>query len=242
MSNPKASGAQLQGVEITRWWWVRHAPVRVDNGNIYGQADLPCDCSDRTVFDGVARILPRDAVWYASGLQRTHQTAQAIWDAGVPAPTELIKDRAFDEQHMGEWQGRNRAQFLASLPAEIGSYWFAPADVRAPGGESFVDLFERTRGAIKRINTQHHGRDIVAVTHGGTIKAAIAHALGLEPKNGLLFTIDNCSVTRLDHLTSGQDIGWRVPMINQQPWMADPSHAAMHQPAGPEVVKETKLA
>jgi hypothetical protein len=31
-------------------------------------------------------------------------------------------------------------------------------------------------------------------------------------------------------------------MVNQQPWIADPSHAAMHQPAGPEVVPETKLA
>lgn len=246
MSNPKPSsakgaGVQLPGVDITRWWWVRHAPVRSDGGNIYGQLDLACDCSDRPVFDGVARVLPRNAVWFASSLQRTHQTAQAIWDAGLPAPAELIKDSAFDEQNMGEWQGRNRAQFFASLPAEIGSYWFAPADVRAPGGESFIDLFERASNSIKRITAQHRGGDIVAVAHGGTIKAAIAHALGLEPKSGLLFTIDNCSVTRLDCLDNEGHIGWRVPMINQQPWIADPSHAAMHQPAGPEVVSESKL-
>jgi hypothetical protein len=32
-------------------------------------------------------------------------------------------------------------------------------------------------------------------------------------------------------------------MVNQQPWIADASHNAMHQPAGPEVVTaETKLA
>ena len=35
---------------------------------------------------------------------------------------------------------------------------------------------------------------------------------------------------------------WRLPMVNQQPWIADIRHAAMHQPAGPEVVPETKLA
>jgi hypothetical protein len=28
-----------------------------------------------------------------------------------------------------------------------------------------------------------------------------------------------------------------LPMVNQQPWMADARHAAMHQPAGPEVAK-----
>jgi len=34
---------------------------------------------------------------------------------------------------------------------------------------------------------------------------------------------------------------WRLPMVNQQPWIADTAHKAMHQPAGPEVVT-TKLA
>jgi hypothetical protein len=32
-------------------------------------------------------------------------------------------------------------------------------------------------------------------------------------------------------------------MVNQQPWIADASHNAMHQPAGPEVTPpEKKLA
>jgi len=30
--------------------------------------------------------------------------------------------------------------------------------------------------------------------------------------------------------------------VNQQQWTADARHAAMHQPAGPEIVPETKLA
>lgn len=228
------------GVTSTRWWWVRHAPVRSDGGNIYGQYDIDCDCSDRHVFNGVAKFLPRDAVWFASNLKRTHQTAEAIWDAGFPKPASMEKDKAFAEQDLGEWQGMNRAAFFASRPPSIASYWFAPADERAPGGESFNDLFDRTVAGIARINAAHAGRDIVCVSHGGPIKAAIAHALGLEAAAGFAFTIDNCSVTRLDHLASDGHSGWRVPMINQQPWIAGPSHAAMHQPAGPEA--ENKLA
>ncbi len=69
-------------VVTTRWWWVRHAPVRNDGGNIYGQSDLPCDTSDTYVFNAVAKVLPREAVWYSSNLMRTHQTAEAIWAAG----------------------------------------------------------------------------------------------------------------------------------------------------------------
>ncbi len=242
MSEPakpfRAQHALPNGVTSTRWWWVRHAPVRSDGGNIYGQIDIECDCSDRHVFDGVAKFLPHKAVWMASNLRRTHQTAEAIWGAGFPKPDAMEKDKAFAEQNLGEWQGMNRAAFFASRPPSIASYWFAPADERAPGGESFKDLFDRTVAGIARVNAEHAGRDIICVSHGGPIKAAIAFALGLDAQAGFAFTIDNCSVTRLDYLTGAEHSGWRVPMINQQPWIAGPSHDAMHQPAGPEVVNK----
>jgi broad specificity phosphatase PhoE len=227
-------------VVTTRWWWVRHAPVREDNGCIYGQKDLGCDTSDRVVFDAVGKILPRNALWYASNLKRTHQTADAIWAAGFPKPSKITHEAAFAEQHLGQWQGMNRAAFVASLP--VGSHWFADIDEPAPGGESFMDLYNRVRGTIERITADHAGNDVIAVAHGGTIKAAIGLALGNQPDKGLAFDIDNCSVTRLDHFASPVRSVWRLPMVNQQPWIADASHAAMHQPAGPEVVPETKLA
>ena len=150
-----------------------------------------------------------------------------------------VKDLA--EQNLGEWQGMNRAAFLASRP--VGSNWFAAIDEPAPGGESFMDLYNRTKGAIERINAEQAGRDVIVVAHGGTIKAAVGLALGGQPEKGLVFDIDNCSVTRLDHLASDGHNGWRLPMVNQQPWIADASHNAMHQPAGPEVEPPaTKLA
>jgi alpha-ribazole phosphatase len=237
MSNPaKPSGE----VVTTRWWWVRHAPVREDNGCIYGQKDLGCDTSDRIVFEAVGKILPRHAVWIASSLKRTHQTAEAICAAGFPRPAAMAHEAALAEQHLGEWQGMNRAAFIASRPA--GSHWFADIGVPAPGGESFMDLYNRVRGAIERINIAHAGRDVIAVAHGGTIKAAIGLALGNLPEQGLAFDVDNCSVTRLDHFASAARSNWRLPMVNQQPWIADASHNAMHQPAGPEIVPATKLA
>jgi alpha-ribazole phosphatase len=234
------SNQDKPAVVATRWWWVRHAPVRSDGGNIYGQKDIACDTSDRFVFEAVAKILPRTAVWYASSLMRTHQTANAIWAAGFPKPSAMPHIAAFAEQHLGQWQGMNRTEFLASRP--VGSHWFADIDVPAPGGESFLDLYHRVKGEIERINVEAAGKDVIAVGHGGTIKAAIGLALGDEPAKGLAFDIDNCSVTRLDYFASAGHTSWRLPMVNQQPWLADAAHAAMHQPAGPEVVPETKLA
>jgi alpha-ribazole phosphatase len=235
MSNP-----DKPNVTVTRWWWVRHAPVRSDGGNIYGQADIDCDTSDTEVFEAVAKILPRDAVWYASNLKRTHLTADAIWAAGYPKPTGMTKDAAFAEQHLGEWQGMNRAAMLASQPPGRG--WFADVNEPAPGGESFMDLYTRVCRAVVRITAAEAGRNIIAVGHGGVIRSAVGLALGGQPDRGLSFDIDNVSVTRLDHIAAPNVSMWRLPMVNQQPWIADPRHAAMHQPAGPEVKPASKLA
>jgi broad specificity phosphatase PhoE len=227
-------------VITTRWWWVRHAPVRNDGGNIYGQSDIACDTSDREVFEAVSKILPRNAVWYASNLMRTHQTAEAIWATGFPRPAAMIQEAAFAEQHLGQWQGMNRKAFVASRP--VGSHWFADINEPAPGGESFMDLYNRVSAAIARINAAAAGRDVIAVGHGGTIKAAVGLALDGQPDKGLAFDIDNCSVTRLDHFASRDHSNWRLPMVNQQPWIADAAHNAMHQPAGPEVETTSKHA
>ncbi|KJC46285.1 phosphoglycerate kinase [Bradyrhizobium sp. LTSP885] len=228
MSNP-----DKPKVTVTRWWWVRHAPVRSDGGNIYGQADIECDTGDTEVFEAVAKILPRNAVWYASNLKRTHQTADAIWAAGFPKPAEMTKDAAFAEQNLGQWQGMNRAAFLANQPP--GRAWFADVNEPAPGGESFMDLYTRVCRAIVRITAAEAGKDIIAVGHGGVIRSAVGLALGGQPDRGLSFDIDNVSVTRLDHIAGPGLSTWRLPMVNQQPSIADPRHAAMHQPAGPEV-------
>ena len=130
---------------VTRWWWIRHAPVP-DGGRIYGQSDLDCDCSDAEIFRILARELPRDAVWVTSNLVRTTQTAAAILAADrgtLRRHRAAASCRDFAEQHLGEWQGQERKAFYAARKVGTHTLWFAPADERPPGGESFVDLVER---------------------------------------------------------------------------------------------------
>ncbi|MBV9077928.1 MAG: histidine phosphatase family protein [Methylobacteriaceae bacterium] len=206
------------GAEPTRWWWVRHAPVP-DGGFIYGQRDLDCDCTDRAVFAALARTLPPDAVWLTSNLARTHQTARAIAAAieaegGRSPEPEPVPDLA--EQHLGEWQGLVRTSFFETRPTH--DHWFASATERPAGGESFADLCDRVARTVADRTARHPGRAIVAVTHGGTIRAAIALALGLDPEAALAFTIDNCSVTRLDHLGGDPTRRWKVVTVNHRPW------------------------
>lgn len=216
----------------TRWWWVRHAPVP-DGGRIYGQGDLDCDCSDARVFNALARELPGEAVWLTSHLGRTRQTASAILTAmgRDPASAVPLAVPELAEQHLGDWQGLDRKDFFSKLDRTRHPFWFGPARERAPNGESFQDLVERTAAAVERLSAEHHGRDIVAVTHGGTIRAALALALRLDADAALAFVVENCSVTRIDHLAGDPAARhWRVVAVNHRPWTrnvsASPHHGA----------------
>jgi broad specificity phosphatase PhoE len=229
------------GFRRTGFFWVRHAPVRDDGGRIYGQRDLSCDCSDGHVFVALARVLPRDAVWVASNLRRTHETARAIWAADPDRFDGVILRQvaALAEQNLGDWQGLDRATFFKQRKLTPGSLWFAPADESAPGGESFADLVKRVRAAIRDLIETYRGREIIAVAHGGTIRAAIAIALDLKPQAGLAFATDNCAITQLDFYEGDGAQGWRVMAVNHQPWEG----LAEVQPAGPELAARTeKLA
>ncbi|MDE2364278.1 MAG: histidine phosphatase family protein [Hyphomicrobiales bacterium] len=214
----------------TRFWWVRHAPVRSDGGKIYGQRDLPADCGDSYVFQALARILPAGAVWITSNLMRTKQTAAAIRAAGHPDANEgePIVMTEFAEQNLGDWQGLDRAQFFRDRRPSPSSYWFNDPKEKAPNGESFLDLVERTRDGIGKALSAHRGRDLIVCSHGGTIRAAIGVALDLSLEGMLSFMTENCAVTRLDMLERDDDSGWRVMMVNHQPWMgASPAEAKL---------------
>ena len=77
-----------------------------------------------------------------------------------------------------------REDFIARRGGHIQGGWLTAPEERAPNGESFVDLVERVIPAVERYTSAHAEKDIICVAHGGTIKAALAHALGLELRAG----------------------------------------------------------
>lgn len=206
--------------EVTRWWWVRHAPVVGHDGRIYGQSDVPCDTSDSQAFAALAALLPERAVWVTSHLSRTTLTADAIAAAGLEAPGHVVEED-LSEQNFGHWQAMTWAEIQTGFAAEYTEFWRSPLAVAPLGGESFTDLMSRVTPVIHRLTVEYRGRDIIAVTHGGTIRSALAHALALTPEAAMAIKVDNLSVTRLDHVPGGAMHGhggaWRVHGINHPP-------------------------
>ncbi len=209
----------------TRWWWIRHAPVRANNGRLYGSDDLPCDVSDRETFAKLAKLLPPSAIWVTSHLQRTHQTADAVLlERPELAPLDRMAEENLGEQSFGDWQGLHFEELEEARDGAWHRFWLAPAHERPPGGESFEDLSLRVAERVAALTEQHKGHDLIAVTHGGTIRAALTQALGIAPERALSFSIDNCSLTRIDHIVGAEGShaphtreSWRVGLVNHRP-------------------------
>lgn len=202
--------------KTTHFWWVRHAPV-VDNGGlVYGGGEIDADVSDLALFEGLAARLPRKrAVFLASGLRRTHQTLAAVRATGrSDIPEAVPGDCRLNEQSLGDWQGQPIARLFAEGEPWPG-FWMTPAENVPPKGESFVQVCARVAAAAADIAATHAGKHVVIAAHGGTIRAALAQALSLSPAQALAFSVDNCSITRIDHyLGDDGQTTWGVSAVN----------------------------
>jgi len=201
----------------TRFWLIRHALVEENaRAILYGVMDVPlCETAlleQAPMYRALADRLPRPAVWKVTPLSRTRRTAEAIFAAGYPqADPEVEPDLI--EQSLGEWQGLPHAELPALLTLPKHAFWPLAGHERPPGGETMAEVVERVGAALERLAVQHDGEDVVIVSHGGSIRAAVAHCLGVGPDNALHLSIQNLSLTRLERNPEG----WRVTCVNELP-------------------------
>jgi alpha-ribazole phosphatase len=182
-------------------WLIRHAPVAGPRGIIH-DSDAPADTSNVAAFAALRDGLPPTGLVFCSPAHRTWETALAL---GLSP----IKEAAFREQSFGAWTGRRHNDLAAEFGATYTDFWRSPASNRPPGGESFVDQIARVAAGLAMLPAG----DVVLVVHSGTVRAALAIALDIEPDNALRFVIDPLSVTRIDRLNNS----WRIIAVNRPP-------------------------
>ena len=167
-----------------RFWLLRHALVEARaRAVLYGANDVPvCRetlAAEKSLYEQLAARLPSPARWLVSPLSRTRETALAIFAAGYPEQA-LTVEPALIEQTLGAWEGLAQAEVAALFARRPDQFWPLPADVRPPGGgESMADVVARVGATLTRLATRHEGEDVIAVVHGGVIRAALAHVLGI---------------------------------------------------------------
>lgn len=220
-----------------QFWLIRHALVHRQSLNyLYGTNDVPV-CAETMATQAqnyalLATRLPRPARFICTPLTRTQLTADALERAGYPRQERLI-DPAFIEQDFGDLQGRPMAEFDARAQGHRHPFWPIHAAETPPGGESFAHMIKRVGTGLEALHKTANGPDTIIVCHGGTIRAACAHALEMTAHQALCLQIDNISLTRLTYTRHG----WRVLSINEHPYVPPVATTitSQHQTAKPGV-------
>tara|TARA_B100000029_G_scaffold515476_1_gene622664 strand:+ start:583 stop:1218 length:636 start_codon:yes stop_codon:yes gene_type:complete len=201
----------------THWWWVRHAPVVNVDGILYGSSEVECDITNTAAFKTLADILPNNALCLTSGLGRTKKTFSEICNNGLQAENTFTEND-LNEQNFGDWQGYSWAEMESMSPEKYHHFWKDPVRQRPPGGESFTDQVDRVGKLMKYYTQEYKGKNIIAVCHGGTIRAALTFSLNLSPESGMAFKIDTLSLTKTEYIKGGilrgKGSAWRVTGVN----------------------------
>lgn len=180
---------------------VRHTSLQIAPGICYGQADIDVGVG---FWDEVNQLKTKlagfqfDAV-YASPLQRCTKLAAAL-DYG-----EAIEDARLMELNFGDWE----TYAWDNIPRDIFDAWAHDyANQAPPKGETFGQLQQRAIHILDELKLENTGKHILIVTHGGLIRALLAHVLNMELKGLFRFNIDYASVTELD-------FSEKIPKINR---------------------------
>jgi alpha-ribazole phosphatase len=174
---------------------LRHAAIQSEFlGRMIGATDVTLDPDSRPQLEAVGQRIRRLApdCCFSSPMQRCRQTAAAI------APDWSFElDVDLREIDFGRWENRRFAEVSAEDPTTV-QQWaeFAP-EFTFPGGESMQDFGNRVCRAADRLVRQD-AETVLAVTHGGVIRAMICHLLGLAPRQYVLFDIGYAATAVVD--------------------------------------------
>jgi broad specificity phosphatase PhoE len=193
---------------VTRLLLVRHAASPATRRALFPETTgaAPADHCESLDRGGAADaaalgdVLPAAHHCWSSFAERAVETATR---AGLGP--ELVAELA--ECDFGRWAGRSLPQVQATDPDGL-SAWFADPETAEHGGERLSGV--RARAAKILLRAHDAGGTIVAITHGGFIKAALLEALDLEPAVLWRLDVAPASVTELHPMGER----WRLVRLN----------------------------
>jgi probable phosphoglycerate mutase len=162
--------------------WQGHTDVLLsDSGRAQARA-----LAERLRVVGFGRILSSD-------LARARETAEIVARTiGIPAPA---LDRDLRERAFGLFEGLTRDECAARFPDEWALYRADPTRI-PPGGEPHDQVVTRMAMAVRRGASD--AAPILMISHGGSIRALLAHVSGAQ-----LPPMANVAVFRLSVWPSG---------------------------------------
>ncbi|MGL4109932.1 histidine phosphatase family protein [Clostridium sp. LP20] len=112
-------------------------------------------------------------VIYTSPIKRAYETAQILRNG---KNINIIAEDRLKEINFGEYEGSTEEELLGMGKGyEISKIFSGEMDVRAPGGETLRELYNRISEVLAEILEIEKGKNVLIVTHGATLKAIVSY-------------------------------------------------------------------
>lgn len=143
----------------------------------------------------------------SSPLKRAVSTGEAI---ARRHQLSIEVDDALREIEVGELEGLDASTLSTTFSNFLMQWWEGGGGEKLPGGESLVELQERSWATMQRLLAEYKDGTIVVVSHYFVILAIMLKALDLPLRYFTKFKVDPASVSTLEFA----DYGTRLVLFN----------------------------
>ena len=174
-------------------------------GRAQGHADVGLDDVGRNQAEAVAPVMAAldPALLVTSDLARARETAALLeHETGLTA----VEDPRWREYDVGERTGLTLTEFGERMGTEFDGWWDIHAHVDVPGSETPEDVARRVVPAFEELLARlGEGETAVVVTHGASLRVALAGILGWPLETAAGFeSMHNCGWAVLAETGAGR--------------------------------------
>ena len=138
---------------------------------------------------------------YCSDLIRAKETARII---GEKCNVEPIVDPLLRELHFGHWEGLNYWEIKEEWAWEMDQWFSDPFSVSPPGGENLNEACRRMQSFAKDLEElESPPSQVVVVSHGGSIRAWLAHLMNEHSDGFWDLKLGNTSISLVEKEQKG---------------------------------------
>ncbi len=185
---------------------IRHGETEWNlSGRWQGHADSPLSPRGISQAKALGRRIIEEKFdfFYTSDLGRAVHTSELIGNLSEITAEPCVGLR---ERDLGVLEGLNTDEMKQSQPEVYASFRNDGPEFEVPGGESFLQFYERCSASIEDLANRHEGTKIAVVTHGGVLGAIFRYILNIPLDADRNFVLLNCSLNRIEK----KDAGWNL--------------------------------
>jgi len=146
---------------------------------------------------------------YSSDLFRTRETARAVSEAhGL----NVNLCPALREISFSAWEDMTWGDALFKYPAEYSVWEKTPHEFKLSGGESYGDIYARSKAELDRISKLHPNESVAVVSHGTVIRALICMLTRYDMSR--VTEVPWCDNTAVAKLCVDSDLNYTVDFFN----------------------------